>query len=230
MDENVSEVQQREAELKMINKQTFDLVQIIQSNSASKMQKKQAFEEIQELNRNLDVKMEHFMQLKDKRAKKVLIQGVHECKQRTTHVFAILRDLNSLENLSNAVIAQLNDLAYKGVQRNSLQKMVDKRAVSNEELYQKLDRDVQNLVNKMDFKQIAAEHQVTIAEVGDCMLSCQNTVETMESQDCMGIGLSIQRPEAAIADPSRLQVTDIYPTYLSTDSFLESAKFKLMYN
>jgi len=43
----------------------------------------------------------------------------------------------------------------------------------------------------------------------------------------MCIGLDIQRPEAAIADPSRLIIKDIFPTYLSADSFLESAKFKI---
>jgi len=41
------------------------------------------------------------------------------------------------------------------------------------------------------------------------------------------LGLDIQRPEAAIADSSRLVVRDIIPTYVSADSFLESAKFKL---
>jgi len=49
----------------------------------------------------------------------------------------------------------------------------------------------------------------------------------MAEEDCMCIGLSIQRPEAAIADPSRLIVSDIYPTYVSGHSFLDAAKFKI---
>ena len=52
--------------------------------------------------------------------------------------------------------------------------------------------------------------------------------DALESGDCFGIGLSINRPEAAIADPSRMVVLDIVPTYLTVDSFLESAKFKLL--
>ena len=43
----------------------------------------------------------------------------------------------------------------------------------------------------------------------------------------MCIGMEVQRPEAAIADPSRLNIRDIFPTYISADSFLESAKFKI---
>ena len=43
----------------------------------------------------------------------------------------------------------------------------------------------------------------------------------------MGIGLKIVRPEAAIADPSRLIIKSIYPTYICTESFLESACFHI---
>ena len=57
-----------------------------------------------------------------------------------------------------------------------------------------------------------------------------NPIEAMQAGDCFGIGLIIQRPESAIADPSRVIVHDIVPTYLTVDTFLESAKFKLMNN
>jgi hypothetical protein len=39
----------------------------------------------------------------------------------------------------------------------------------------------------------------------------------------MCIGLSVSRPEAAVADPSRLVINDIFPTYLTSESFLNSA-------
>ena len=47
-----------------------------------------------------------------------------------------------------------------------------------------------------------------------------NTIEALEEQDCMCIGLSVKRPEAAIADSSRLIINDIYPTYITAESFL----------
>ena len=43
----------------------------------------------------------------------------------------------------------------------------------------------------------------------------------------MCIGLEIERPEECIADPSRLVVKDLFPTYLTADSFLQSAEFKI---
>ena len=54
-----------------------------------------------------------------------------------------------------------------------------------------------------------------------------NTIEALEEQDCMCIGLSVKRPEAAIADSSRLIINDIYPTYITAESFLQSAQFKI---
>jgi len=61
-------------------------------------------------------------------------------------------------------------------------------------------------------------------------MSCLNTLEAMQEGDCMCIGLEIQRPEAAIADASRLIIKDIFPTYISAESFLTSAQFKLQDN
>jgi hypothetical protein len=82
----------------------------------------------------------------------------------------------------------------------------------------------------MDFKALAKREAAVIEEVGDCILSCLNPIEAIEAGDCFGISLCIQRPEAAVVDPSRLIIIDIVPTYMTVDSFLESAKFKLMNN
>jgi len=52
-------------------------------------------------------------------------------------------------------------------------------------------------------------------------MSCNDAVEALQDGDCMCIGLEIERPEEAIADPSRLVVKDIFPTYITADSFLQ---------
>lgn len=51
--------------------------------------------------------------------------------------------------------------------------------------------------------------------------------ELMKESDCVSICLHVQRPEAAIADPSRLVVNDVFPTYVSADNFLKMARRKL---
>ena len=125
----------RDAELKLINKRTFDLIQTIQKGSGSKKDKMEAYSQIQEINRNMDAKLEQFMKIKDKNLKKTLLQGIYESKSRTNGIISILRDCHNLENLQNATIAQLNDLAYKGVKKEGLQKLLDKRAIGNDDLY-----------------------------------------------------------------------------------------------
>jgi hypothetical protein len=46
----------------------------------------------------------------------------------------------------------MNDLAFKAVNNSGLQKMVDKRALANEQLYEKLEKEAIDITSKMDFK------------------------------------------------------------------------------
>lgn len=46
----------------------------------------------------------------------------------------------------------------------------------------------------------------------------------------MCLGLDVGRSEAAIADPTKLVIKDIIPTFMSADSFLDSAAYKLTRN
>jgi len=90
------------------------------------------------------------MSIKNRLEKKKLMQGIHACKERTSHVITVLRANPNLDRLTNVVIAQLNDLAFKGIQKGGLQKMIDKRAITNEDLYTKLDQEIQAIVKDME--------------------------------------------------------------------------------
>lgn len=52
-------------------------------------------------------------------------------------------------------------------------------------------------------------------------------LEAIENSDCMCLCLDIRRTEATIADPSRLIIKNIIPTYLTASSFIESATREL---
>jgi hypothetical protein len=43
----------------------------------------------------------------------------------------------------------------------------------------------------------------------------------------MCLGLDVGRSEACIADPTRLVIKDIIPTFMTADSFLDSSVFTL---
>ena len=82
----------------------------------------------------------------------------------------------------------------------------------------------------MDFAKIEAEQQAVINRVGDCPMSVCNTLDLIKNKDCMCIGLSISRSEACIADPTRLRIKEVFPAYMSLDSFLESSIYNLKLN
>ena len=216
----------KQAEIEICNQQTFELIQQIQSQDVQ-VNKKQAFEKLQLINKSLDTKYEECLAIKGRITRKKLMAQLQECRTRTSQVISELRGVSDFSNIQNSLIAKMNDLAYKARNNCSLQKMVDKRAIANEELYEKLEKEAADITSKMDFEKLAETHKSVIEEIGNCPLSVMNTVEALEEQDCMCIGLSVTRPEAAIADSSRLVIKDIFPTYISAESFLQSAQFKI---
>ena len=46
----------------------------------------------------------------------------------------------------------------------------------------------------------------------------------------MCIGISISRSEATITDPTRLVINDVFPAYMSLESFLQSSIYNLKLN
>jgi hypothetical protein len=55
---------------------------------------------------------------------------IYECKEKTSKLIELLRT-TGMGTIDNYQLAQLNDLAYRGVQRRGLQKKLDERALKN---------------------------------------------------------------------------------------------------
>jgi hypothetical protein len=105
--------------------------------------------------------------------------------------------------------------------------MLDKRALQNEGTYASMEKEIKDIVKKLNLPELSKKYKPIMDDIGECFMSCMNTTEALEYGDCMCIGLDIERPEEAIADPSRLIIKNIVPSYVSLDTFLESAKFKM---
>ena len=114
----------------------------------------QAFDKLKLLDRSLETKMSECMRIKDRELKKSLIGQIVESKNRSGSVLSELRKLTDLSNLSNETIAKLNDLAYKAIKQGGLKKLVDKRALANEDLYKRLDKETNSIIKSMDFDKI----------------------------------------------------------------------------
>ena len=82
----------------------------------------------------------------------------------------------------------------------------------------------------IDFGKLTADKIEVVDQIGSCPLSCCDAIELMQQKDVMCIGLSISRPEAAISDPTRLKIKEVYPAYMSFESFLESSIYNLKLN
>ncbi len=105
--------------------------------------------------------------------------------------------------------------------------MLDKRALKNEGIYGANQEETLKLVASMDLDALRKEHSEVVNQVGTCVVSTLDVVDAMEDRDCMCIGLSIHRPEAAIADPSRLVIEAVYPSYMTAQSFIAAATFNI---
>ena len=102
-----------------------------------------------------------------------------------------MRALKNQNFIPNEVIAQLNDMAYKAIKKGSLNKLVDARAVKNEDLYKKLDARRKEIIYKLDFKTLEDKHKDLVEQIGDCPFSVMNTFDAMKEGDCMCIGLRV---------------------------------------
>ncbi|CDW75354.1 UNKNOWN [Stylonychia lemnae] len=216
------------AQIKYINKLIFETVQEIQSDIKVRTHT-ELLEYIMNLDKELDSFVESSMKIKDRDLRKVIMEEIGECKDKTSKVMEVLR-ASTGGRINNVQIAQLNDLAYKAVRKRGLQKKLDERAVKNEGFYKKLDQQLKGVAKKMDFKALREEYKDLIDMIGSCPISTNDLIQTMEESDCMCLGLDVGRSEAAIADPTRLVIKDIIPTFMSADSFLTVAAFTIKRN
>lgn len=69
-----------------------------------------------------------------------------------------MRNEVNLDNLSNHCIAGLNSLAFRVIKSGRLNKLVDKRAVTNEGLYKKLEKEASTFVKSLDFSKLYTEN------------------------------------------------------------------------
>lgn len=107
------------------------------------------------------------------------------------------------------------------------QKKLDERAMKNESIFAANDVELQNLIKKFDAQQLREKYKNVITEIGGCSLTQCDVAELLVAGDCMCLALDISRSEAAINDPSKLQINRIIPTFMSMDSFLDSSIINL---
>lgn len=152
-----------------------------------------------------------------------------EFKNMVCAIFNVIAN-DDKEQIDNLLIAQLNDVSYKAIRKKGVQKQLDARAIKNETLFKKLDQQLETSVSQMDFDKLAQTHKALLESLGQCPLSMNDALELIQNRDCMCLGLEIARSQATISDPSKLVIRNVYPVFMSLDSFLESSIYHLKLN
>lgn len=143
-DANPSQLVKIQAELELLNNEVFNLVQYIQNKAGDKDVRTKALERIKQIDAGLAAQYDAVSAL-EKEDKKGLIACIHECAQSIKRVVQVLRQNMDLSHLSNHTIAQLNDEAYKAINKGGLANKLDKIALKNVESYKKLEEEQMDL-------------------------------------------------------------------------------------
>ena len=74
----------------------------------------------------------------------------------------------------------------------------------------------------MNFLDLRENHKDLINTIGRDPFSCMDLIEAMESGDCMCICLDVVIPETDLVDPTKVEIKQIIPTFMTTESFIDS--------
>jgi len=150
----------RKMEIKLVNKRIFEIIQLIQNREAPVEEKKACINQIEEIDLSLNDRFDKIMKMKgNKTLKGELLEEMKKCRESSRAVINALRGLNDFSNISNTVIAQLNNLAYSSINRSGLSKMIDKRAIANKTLYEDLEKESKEILSKLKIDDVRKNNE-----------------------------------------------------------------------
>ena len=161
--------------------------------------------------------------------RRIIFTAVQEIKDLINEMFATLVECQ-FSQLNNHKIATLNAMAYRNITKKGLQKKLNKRTQQNVGLMNETIEKLKTATKEIDFKDLEAKYTDLNTKIGSCALSCLNFIEALQDDDCMCLTFDIGRSEVAIADPTQVVIKQIYPTFLTANSFLDSAAYTLKRN
>jgi len=118
------------------------------------------------------------MKIKDKETRRLLMDEVLECKKKSSTLMEVLGKAANM-TISNEMVAQLNDMAYKAIRKGGVAKKLDERAIKNEAYFKKIEAQIKAQIKKTDFDQVEKERKEIIEQIGACPMSVNNSLEAM---------------------------------------------------
>eukprot|EP01132_Coremiostelium_polycephalum_P005277 gene5277-6570_t len=120
--------------------------------------------------------------------------------------------------------ARLADITYQFMFKNAgRQRRVSQRIARNSAAMQNDTKNQSKVEASTDcFDEIEDPKQTELLEQSKslfaCILSLSDWVEMIEEKDVMGFGLSVQRPETVIDEPTQLRIMDVSSSFMAKSS------------
>ena len=168
-------------------------------------------------------------EIKSSKLKQYSIENQRLLKQRINDVEMLINEFHmnfltsaATRTLTNLKIATLNSFAYSVISNRTLKLKLDKRTQNNVELFDGIDNMVEKKKKNIDFSSLKKEDFNEM-----CILTGHDYVDALKDSDCLCLTIDIERPEAAIMDPTRVIIKSINSSFITADSFLEAVNFAL---
>lgn len=122
-------------------------------------------------------------------------------------------------NCSNDVIAQLNSIGYSGQLKAGLQRKLDARAEANADKQQNAEyRKIELLKN---VPKISVDSEFKDMK---CFLTVQDPADAYSEGDSMCFTFDCGRSPTAVADPTKVVIKKILPSFITSEGFMDAAK------
>ncbi|EGC40268.1 hypothetical protein DICPUDRAFT_74209 [Dictyostelium purpureum] len=160
-----------------------------------------------------------------------LVELKQQCQSMIDQLLELVNGWNrtSWSSVSNARVA---DITYRYLFKStSRQRRLNLKVARNSEAIKSEAQNFNELSLDIDSFEDLEEPQSTHFESSKQMfsdlLTLSDWTEALEEKDCMGFGLSIQRPECVVDDPTQIRIQEVSTTFICKSSIEDAIKLSL---
>ncbi|EGC40269.1 hypothetical protein DICPUDRAFT_52123 [Dictyostelium purpureum] len=202
-----------------------------QSNQPSDEIKKSYLEQFLNIKKDLDqIENNQLFKIKSS-VRSDLVELKQQCQSMIDQLLELVNGWNrtSWSSVSNARVA---DITYRYLFKStSRQRRLNLKVARNANVIKSEAQNFKELSLDIDSFEDLEEPQSTHFESSKQMfsdlLTLSDWTEALEEKDCMGFGLSIQRPECVVDDPTQIRIQEVSTTFICKSSIEDAIKLSL---
>jgi hypothetical protein len=181
---------------------------------------------VRSLDEQLDTATHELMRVQQRPLRKEMLATAMSLKEVSAAAQAAVADL--LQGaVSNTKVATLLARSFEGIKKKALSKKLARRAADNAERSNEWETRIAAAVTEISHGPPLAPSAESL-DAYTCMLTVMSWADALQAHDCMALGLLVTRSESAIAEPTLVRIENVAETYMTANSFLDAAEFKLV--